>query len=145
MRRILPLLALAASLGAQAGEFMSVAESAAVLYDAPSRQATPLYVVSRHYPLERIVELDAWVKVRDHTGAISWVEKRLLAERRMALVVHAPAQARLRPEAGAPVAFVAAENVVLEVLRNGTPDGWLRVRHEDGTGGYMRSAHLWGQ
>ncbi|HJS38151.1 MAG TPA: SH3 domain-containing protein, partial [Burkholderiales bacterium] len=70
------LLALAAAV-AQAGEFKSVGEPAAVLYDAPSRNAKPLYVVSRHYPVEIIVNLDAWVKVRDHTGALAWVERKL--------------------------------------------------------------------
>ena len=39
---------------ASAADFRSVQESAAVLYDAPSRQATPLFVVSRSYPLEEI-------------------------------------------------------------------------------------------
>ena len=35
----------AATSGASAAEFRSVQDSAAVLYDAPSRQATPLFVV----------------------------------------------------------------------------------------------------
>ncbi|MGH8746779.1 MAG: hypothetical protein ACREUK_09840 [Burkholderiales bacterium] len=53
------LAALLAALGfaacAHAAEFRSVSQDAAVLYDAPSKAATPLYIVSRDYPLEVIV------------------------------------------------------------------------------------------
>jgi SH3-like domain-containing protein len=75
-----------------------VQESAAVLYDAPSRAATPLYVVSRHYPLEVVVNLEAWVKVRDHAGALTWVEKKALGDKRMVLVTAAAAEARRAQE-----------------------------------------------
>ena len=72
MKRLAWLL-VAATSAAGAAEYRSVQENAAVLYDAPSRAATPLFVVQRNYPLEVIVNLDAWVKVRDHAGALSWV------------------------------------------------------------------------
>ena len=137
-------LALIAAFGAGAAEFRSVQESAAVLYDAPSRAATPLYVVSRHYPLEVIVNLEAWVKVRDHAGALTWVEKKALGDKRMVLVTAAAAEARLRPEEGAPLAFSAAQNVALELVEI-APNGWLRVRHADGASGFVRAASVWGR
>jgi SH3-like domain-containing protein len=138
-------LALAAVLGAPAlaADFRSVQEAAAVLYDAPSRAATPLYVVSRHYPLEVIVDLEAWVKVRDHAGALAWIEKKSLWEKRMVLVTAASAEARVRPEESAPLAFSAAQNVALELLET-VPGGWLRVRHADGASGFVRATLVWG-
>jgi SH3-like domain-containing protein len=139
----LAALLLCAGNWAQAAEFRSVQEAAAVLYDAPSRSAAPLWVVSRHYPLEVIVNLEAWVKVRDHAGALSWVEKKSLAERRMVLVTAPQAPVRVRAEDGAPVAFVAAQNVALELVEI-VPEGWLRVRHADGAGGFLRAALVWG-
>ena len=96
---------------ASAAEFRSVQENAAVLYDAPSRAATPLYVVSRNYPLEVIVMLEAWVKVRDQAGALTWIERKALGDKRMVLVTAPTAEARVRPEDGAPLAFSAAQNV----------------------------------
>ena len=134
------LLASALALGA---EFRTVQDNAAVLYDAPSRAAKPLVVVSKHYPLELIVHLDAWVKVRDHTGALAWIEKKLLVDRRMVMVTAPAAEVRVRPEEGAPAAFVAASGVALELLEF-TPGGWLRVRHADGASGYLRAAQVWG-
>ena len=85
MKKLLLPLLFAAS-AASAADFRSVQENAAVLYDAPSRQATPLFVVSRSYPLEVIVNLEAWVKVRDHAGALTWIEKKALSDKRMVLV-----------------------------------------------------------
>jgi SH3-like domain-containing protein len=141
--RALAALLLALAAAAHAGEFMSVGEPAAVLYDAPSRNAKPLYVVSRHYPVELIVNLDAWVKVRDHTGALAWVERKLLVDQRMVVVTAPSAEARVRAEDGAPVAFVVAQNVALELL-GFVPGGWLRVRHADGANGYLRASAVWG-
>jgi SH3-like domain-containing protein len=138
----LVLAALAAQTVA-AADFRSVQENAAVLYDAPSRASTPLYVVSRLYPLEVIVNLEGWVKVRDHTGALAWIEKKSLAERRTVLVTVAAAEARARPEDGAPLAFTAAQNVALELVEV-APGGWLRVRHADGASGFLRANQVWG-
>jgi len=142
MRRLAFLL-LALSSAAGAADFRSVQDNAAVLYDAPSRAATPLFVVQRNYPLEVIVNLEAWVKVRDHAGALSWIEKKSLTEKRMLLVTGASAEARQRPEDGAPAAFAAAQNVVLELVEV-APNGWLRVRHADGATGFVRAAQVWG-
>jgi SH3-like domain-containing protein len=128
---------------ASAADFRSVQESAAVLYDAPSRQATPLFVVSRSYPLEVIVNLEAWVKVRDHAGALTWIEKKSLSDKRMVLVTAPSVEARQRADDGAPAAFSAAQNVALELLEV-SPNGWLRVRHADGAVGFVRAASVWG-
>jgi SH3-like domain-containing protein len=142
MNRIF-LAALLVASGAGAADFKSVQDASAVLYDAPSRAATPLYVVSRNYPLEVIVNLEAWVKVRDQTGALTWIEKKYLSDRRTLLVTGASAEVRQLPEENAPVAFSAAQNVVLELVET-APNGWLRVRHADGATGYLRAAQVWG-
>jgi SH3-like domain-containing protein len=148
MTRLACLLLCALSLGAASGlhaaEFRSVQDNAAVLYDAPSRAATPLFVVQRNYPLEVIVNLEAWVKVRDHAGALTWIEKKSLGDKRTLLVTGASAEARQRPEDGAPAVFAAAQNVALDLVEV-APNGWLRVRHADGATGYVRASQVWGE
>jgi SH3-like domain-containing protein len=128
---------------ALAAEFRSVQEPAAVLYDAPSRASTPLFVVQRNYPLEVIVNLEGWVKVRDHAGALTWVERKALSEKRTLLVTGTAAEARQRPEDAAPAVFSAAQNVTLDLVEV-APNGWLRVRHADGATGYVRASQVWG-
>lgn len=137
------LAGLACAWGVQAAEFRTVADNAAVMYDAPSKASTPLYVASRFYPLEVIVNLDAWVKVRDHTGTLSWVEKRALSTRRMVIVTAPNVEVRSRPDDASPLAFQATQNVALDLVEI-VPDGWLRVRHPDGATGYVRSGLVWG-
>lgn len=143
MRALLAAAVLACAPVAQAADFRSVAESAAVMYDAPSRASTPVYVASRFYPVEVIVNLDAWVKVRDHTGTLSWVEKKSLSERRMVLVTAPNVEVKSRAEDAAPTAFHATQNVALDLVEI-AQGGWVRVRHADGAAGFVKASLLWG-
>lgn len=143
MRLALAGVALVSAVTAQGADFRSVGENPAILYDAPSRASTPVYVASRYYPVEVIVNLDAWVKVRDHTGTLSWVEKKSLLERRMVIVTAPSVEVRTRAEENAPVAFQATQNVALDLVEI-APGGWVRVRHADGSSGYLKSGLVWG-
>jgi SH3-like domain-containing protein len=123
-------------------EFRSVADPAAVLYDGPSAKASRLYVVSRGYPLEVIVAVQGWVKVRDATGAFAWIESKQLTDKRTVMVKVPLAQIRERPEDAAPLAFQAQQDVVLDLVEvNGA---WAQVRHRDGASGYVKAQQLWG-
>ncbi len=139
----LALAALVFAGSAQAADFRSVAENGAVLFDAPSRAAKPVYVVSRSYPVEVIVNLEAWVKVRDHAGALSWIERKALTEKRMVLITVPVATVRTRADDAAPVALTAQENVALD-LTEAAAGGWARVRHADGSAGFVRANQVWG-
>ena len=136
-------LALASSVLPAAGvEFRSVGEAAAVLYDAPSVKARKLYVVNRGYPLEVVVVVEGWSKVRDASGDLMWIESRHLADRRTVLVKAPLAQVREAADDSAPMVFQAQQNVLLELLE--VAGGWLRVRHRDGQAGYVRVTQVWG-
>ncbi len=128
---------------ARAADFRSVADDAAVLYDAPSTAANPLYVVSKDYPLEVIVNLESWAKVRDATGTLSWIQKKDLTDDHMVLVTAPSADVHTQPDDASPVAFVAAQNVVLELVEVAA-GGWLHVRLAGGTEGYVRIGLVWG-
>ena len=126
-----------------AADFRSVAESAAVLYDAPSMKSRKLYVVSFGYPVEIVVVVEGWSKVRDANGELTWIESRFLSEKRTLLVRAPLAQVRASAHDAAPVVFEAQQDVVLELLEAAS-GGWLRVRHRDGQAGYVRAAQVWG-
>ncbi len=127
----------------QAADFRTVNENAAVMYDAPSRASTPVYVASRYYPVEVIVNLDAWVKVRDHTGTLSWIERKSLTDRRMVIVTAPNVEVKSKADDASPSAFQATQNVALELVEI-APGGWVRVRHPDGSGGFVKSSLVWG-
>jgi SH3-like domain-containing protein len=147
MSRCLPyaaacLLGLGLSGGACALDYRSFAEPG-VMYDAPSKRAKPLFVVARHTPVEVIVSLEGWLKVRDAAGDIAWVERRQLSDKRMLIVTAARGQVRGQPDEAAVAVFEAEKDVVLELLESGPP-GWARVRHRDGQSGYIRVTQVWG-
>ena len=134
-------LALPAAL-AHAIDYRSVAEPA-ILFDSPSDKGKRLFIVAPGTPVEVVVSLDKWVKVRDAGGSINWIERRLLSDKRTVMVTSARAVVRQRAAADAPTAFEAAKDVVLEVTGSAA-DGWLPVRHKDGTSGYVRVTEVWG-
>lgn len=141
-RALALVLALCAS-AATGAEFRSVNEASAILYDAPSTAAVPVFLVTRGYPLEIVSTTEAWLKVKDHAGALNWIERKAVSAKRTVVVTSARAEAHERPEDSAPVAFAAAQSVVLDLIEI-APGGWLRVRHADGATGYMRASQLWG-
>ena len=136
------LVALLAAGPAAALDYLSVAEPA-LAYDAPSRQGTPRFAFARGTPVEAVVVLDAWVKVRDAGGELVWMEKRLLSEKRTLIVRVDRAQVRAQPDDAAVLSFEALRDVVLEYLEPG-PLGWVRVRHRDGQQGYVKALQVWG-
>jgi SH3-like domain-containing protein len=136
------LLLLVACQGAHAFDFVSVAETA-ILYDANSLKAKKLFVATRYLPLEQVVELDNWVKVRDSSGKLFWIEKRQLSNKRYVMVTVPLTTVRRNPEDDAEVVFKATQQLSLEWLGN-TGTGWVKVRHADGTMGYVKSVDIWG-
>jgi len=123
-------------------EFRSVVDTAAILYDGPSVKSSKLFVVNRGYPLEVVVTIEGWVKVRDANGAFAWIEGKQLTDKRTVMVKVALAQVRSKPEDGSPVAFQAQQNVLLEVVS--VTGGWVQVRHGEGGTGYVRAQQVWG-
>lgn len=126
---------------APALDFVSTARPA-ILYDAPSTSAVKVAVVSSDYPLERIVTTAGWIKVRDETGRLLWVEEAALGKRQTVRITAPMAHIMEKPVDNATVSFRAAQGVSLEILEN--QSGWAKVRHASGKEGYLRSRDAWG-
>lgn len=144
IRLLTALVLLGSAALVQAVDFVSVAEDSAILYDAPSLQAEKMFVVSKYTPLEQVVTLDNWIKVRDRSGSLYWVEKRVLSNKRYLVALPALLDVYTKPDFGAPLAFRVRQNVVLERI-DSTGTGWIKVRHLDGDTGYVRSDEVWGE
>jgi SH3-like domain-containing protein len=127
---------------AAALEFRAVADPVAVLYDAPSAKSAKLFVVNKGYPLEVVVTVEGWVKVRDANGSFGWVESKQLTDKRTVMVKVPTAQVRQKPDDNAPIAFQAQQSVLLELVD--VSGGWLQVRHRDGGTGFVKAQQVWG-
>ena len=144
LRSLMLFLLLCGSGVAHAVDFVSVSEDSAVLYDAPSLKAKKLFIVNRYMPFEQVVTLNDWVKVRDRSGGLYWVEKRVLGSKRYVFALSPLLDVRASADFSAPVVFRVRQQVALERIES-TGTGWIKVRHRDGEAGYVRSTDVWGE
>lgn len=129
---------------AMALEFKSVVTAKAILYNAPRASANKVLLLSQGYPVEVIVDLGEWVKVRDAHGSINWIEAKALSSKRMVMVALDKAEIRQSAEAGANLIATLEKDVVLEVTESTLNNGWLKVKHRDGIMGYILLSSVWG-
>lgn len=146
-----------------AAQYVAVGERPTILYDAPSQRAERQFVVSRQYPLEVLVRLEQWTKVRDMAGDVGWIENKALGNRRFVAVTADSAEVRSAALDTAGVVFSAQKHVLLELLDvaatpvaatgaaqatppplSTIPVGWARVAHRDGQSGFIRVSQIWG-
>jgi SH3-like domain-containing protein len=136
-------------LAVHAADFRSTRDAATVLYDAPSARAKPLFVYGRDVPVEVLVNVEGWTKIRDASGTIGWMASASLADKRMVLV-HAKADVRAAPDDASPLVFRADRDVLLELAEAAASPaatanpGWVKVRHRDGQSGYVRISQIFG-
>jgi SH3-like domain-containing protein len=125
-------------------EFESVAAPKAILYDAPSSAAKKILLLSQGYPVEIIVDLGEWLKVRDAQGSISWIEAKQLSGKRTVMVISANAEMRSSADAASSLLATLEKDVVLEIGDTRLTNGWLKVKHRDGMTGFILISSVWG-
>lgn len=124
-------------------EYSSIAENAVIMYDAPSLRADKLYVASLYLPVEIVVNVEGWAKVRDSSGSLAWVEKKALSQQRYVVVTAPLADIYQSADVNSTLVFQAEENIVMEWLDSDVK-GWVKVRHSDGQTGYVKVNQVWG-
>lgn len=140
--RLLPVLLAGMAASAHALDFRSLT-AATVMYDSPSTKGKPLYIINAGTPVEAVVAMDGWTKVRDMQGTLTWVEKKSLAEKRTLQVRVDRAQIRAEANDKAALVFEADRDVVLDLIESPAA-GWVKVRHRDGQSGFVKVAQVWG-
>jgi SH3-like domain-containing protein len=134
---------LAFSFPAQALDFRSIALPKVITYDAPSKEASKLYILASGYPVEVIVNLGDWIKVRDKQGGLSWVESPSLSTKRTVLVL-AKTDIKAAEDAGSTLVATVEKDVVLELVAGSANNNWVKVKHRDGLTGFVQVDKLWG-
>lgn len=124
-------------------DYLSVGVPAAILYDAPSQAGKKLYLIRQQTPVEVVVRLEGWFKVRDAEGTLAWIESRLVSEQRTLIVTAPRAQIRKADREDAAVLAELDKWVAIDFVEPASP-GWAKVRHRDGAIGYIRSMQVWG-
>lgn len=145
-----PLLALGVAFSAafsaplMAAEYRSVNVAAAILWDGPSDKAKKVFLAPRGMPVEIVSTLNAWVKVKDLSGDIAWVAASDLGKTRT-VVATTLATIRGAAQDSSGMSFQAERGVTLELLDSGqVTSGFVRVKHKDGTIGFVKVGEVWG-
>ena len=140
---LLPATAPSATLQA-APLFISIGDKPAIVFDAPSVKAAKTFILARQQPVEVLVKLDKWIKIRDADNTVGWVENSAVELKRRAQVSVAVADIRNMPNPASSLVFEAQRAVILDVT-GAANDGWLPVRHRDGQQGFVRKSQVWGE
>jgi len=125
-----------------ATDYESVGANPAILFDAPTLRGRKLSVAPRGMPVEIVVVEGDWVRVRDATGELSWIEKKALVDKRV-VVATTLASAHAAPNDSSPVVFSLQPGVEADLLEV-PADGWVHVRHRDGLSGWIKVTQIWG-
>jgi len=125
-------------------QYAAIGDKPAIIYDAPSAKAQKTFILSRMHPVEVLVKLDKWVKIRDADNTIGWVESAALGSTRAVQVSANTAEIRALPNPNATIVFEAQRLVVFETT-GPVVNGWLPVRHRDGQTGYVSKSQVWGE
>jgi SH3 domain protein len=72
-----------------------------------------------------------------------WVEKRMLSSTRYVYALMPLVDVRAEPDFGSARVFQVRQQIALELIES-TGTGWIKVRHQDGNIGYVRSTEVWG-
>ena len=127
-------------------DFRQTSADATIAYEGPSAKATKQYLYSRGTPVEVVVQIEGWLKVRDAQGALAWVEKKAVTDRSNVQIKPPTADALAAPDAASPIVFRAESGVLLTLVTPQPPNtgAWAQVRHRDGQVGFVRLDALFG-
>jgi len=125
-------------------EFRSVAFAKTILYEAPSATTKRVYLVGEGYPLEIIVNLGDWLKVRDPYGTLSWAESKNLQSKRTVIVKVDKANIYKDPESKSALVATIEKDVVIELSDPLIANGWIKVRYQQDLDGYLQTSQVWG-
>jgi len=128
---------------AHAFDFKAIGDAPAVMFDAPTQKGIKRFIAPPGMPVEVVHVSGSWSKVRDAGGDMTWVETKALSAKRTVVVMAVNAKIRARAEESASLVFSADKGVLLDIAEP-VSSGWIKVKHRDGQGGYIRVSEVWG-
>jgi SH3-like domain-containing protein len=127
-------------------DFRQTTEAATIGFEGPSAKATRQFIYSRGTPLEIVVTIEGWYKVRDAQGELVWIERKAVAERTNVQVGANAADVHAAPDAASPILFRADSGVLLQLIAppSAATGLYAQVKHRDGTIGFVRIDTVFG-
>jgi len=100
-----------------------------------------LWEVFKDFPLQVVSRKGEWIQVQDFEGDKGWVFKNLVSRDKRVIVKVNTANMRIGPGKNYELVATVKYGVVFTPIEK---DGdWIKVRHEDGTTGWIFKKLLW--
>jgi len=126
-------------------DFISVKAKQAVLFEGPSKTTEKMYIVTEGYPLEVLVSLKDWKKVKDHNGKISWIESRHTHKERTVLITKDDAVIFNQANEKSHKLANVEKFVVLKLNSPILVGNWAQVKTQiEGLIGFINARKVWG-
>jgi SH3-like domain-containing protein len=126
-------------------DFISVSVKQAVLFEGPSKTTEKMYIVKEGYPLEVLVSLKDWKKVKDHNGKISWIESRHIHNERTVLILKDDAVIFNQANEKSHKLANVDKFVVLKLNSPILIGDWAQVKTQiEGLIGFVNAREVWG-
>jgi len=131
--------------GSVFADFISVKTKKALLYEGPSASTKKLYIVTEGYPLEIMVNLKDWKKVKDHTGNISWIQSNFADKNRTVMTIKSNVNLYHKASLQSSKLGQISKFVILNLNSTLVTDGWVNVQSQlEGLSGFVRLDKVWG-
>jgi len=138
----LSLFVMLSPLPGQAADYVSVTKDGINIRSGPDLKKELLWEVFKDFPLQVVKREKEWVQVKDFEGDQGWIFANLVSSKEKRVIVKAnTANIRSEPKKdGKSVATVKYGVVFTPLEKKGE---WLKVKHEDGTTGWIAKALVW--
>lgn len=138
---LLCLLALTSAVPCLAAEYVSVNKDGANIRSGPDTNKDLLWEVYKDFPLEVIKRQKDWAQIKDFEGDQGWIYTNLISKEKRVIVKANSVNMRSEPSTDSKVVATVKYGVVFTpVEKKGT---WLKVKHEDGSSGWISSSLVW--
>jgi SH3-like domain-containing protein len=138
---LLALLLVALASPALAAEYVTVNKDGANIRSGPDAKKDLLWEVYKDFPLQVVKRQKEWVQVKDFEGDTGWIFANLLSKTKRVIVKANSVNLRNEPKKDAAMVATVKYGVVFTPLEK--KGDWLKVKHEDGTTGWISKTLVW--
>ena len=126
---------------ALANDFVSVKKDGVNVRSGPNTNKEVLWELFKGFPLQVLEQKGEWDHVIDFEGDKGWVYAPLLSDEHTVIVKVNTANMRVGPGTSYEVIATVKYGVVFQTVD--TDGEWIKVKHDDGTTGWIHKTLLW--
>ena len=141
LRLALALLVLAIASPCLAADYVSVSRDGSNIRSGPDAKKDLLWEVYKDFPLQVIKRQKDWIQIKDFEGDQGWIYANLVNKEKRVIVKANSANLRSEPKKESPAVATVKYGVIFIPLEK--KGDWLKVKHEDGTSGWIAKSLVW--